>query len=130
VPLHAARRARRGFDQALLLAEIASARWGIPVVRALERVRDHEPQARMGRDRRHANVRDAFRLVAAAAVRGRPVLLMDDVATTGSTLLEAAAALEPGAPTWILAVTAAHGGLAGGSEPASQAEVAGPGPLW
>lgn len=110
VPLHPARRATRGFDQALLLAEITSARWGIPVARLLERIRDHEPQARLDGERRRENVRGAFRAAHPTLANGRPVLLVDDVVTTGSTLLEAAAALEEAGASWVLALTAAHGG--------------------
>jgi len=113
VSLHPARRARRGYDQAALLAGVASERWGIPLVEALARTRDHEPQARLDPERRRANVRGAFRVTRKAAVRGRPVLLVDDVATTGSTLLEAAQALEEAGATWVLALSAAHGGLIG-----------------
>lgn len=110
VPLHPARRATRGFDQALLLAEIASARWGIPVGRILTRTRDHEPQARLDGERRRENVRGVFRARSEALARGRPVLLVDDVVTTGSTLLEASSALDGAGVSWVLALTAAHGG--------------------
>lgn len=130
IPLHPARRARRGFDQALLLAEDASARWGIPVVHPLDRVRDHEPQARLDPARRRANVRGAFGVVRPSIVRGRPVLLVDDVVTTGSTLLEAAAALEGAGAAWILGLTAAHGGLSEGPETVAQGAVAGDRRLW
>ncbi len=57
------------------------------------------------------NVRGAFRAVTPDAVAGRPVLLVDDVATTGSTLLEAAQALEEAGATWVLSLSVAHGGL-------------------
>jgi ComF family protein len=110
VPLHPARRARRGYDQAALLARAASERWGVPVVEALARTRDHEPQARLDAERRRLNVRGAFRVARPAAVRGRPVLLVDDVATTGSTLLEAAEALEDAGASWVLSLSVAHGG--------------------
>ena len=130
VPLHPARRAWRGFDQALLLTEDASLRWGIPVVQALERVRDHEPQARLDPARRRANVRGAFRVVRPTLVRDRPVLLVDDVVTTGSTLLEAAAALEAAGAAWILGLSPTHGGLVAWPEPVSQGAVAGEGRLW
>ena len=110
IPLHPARRATRGFDQALLLTEIASARWGIPVARILERIRDHEPQARLDGERRRENVRGAFRVANPSLALGRPVLLVDDVVTTGSTLLEAASAVEQAGASWVLAMTAAHGG--------------------
>lgn len=125
-PLHPARRSWRGFDQARLLAETAGDGWGIPVVHALERRRDTPAQARTGAEHRRDNVRGAFALAAGAArfLRSRPVLLVDDVATTGSTLLEAAAALDEAAPAWTLSLAFAHGGLAGGPETASATRVA------
>jgi ComF family protein len=113
VSLHPARRAWRGFDQSLLLAKDASERWGVPVVEALVRTCDREPQARLDPERRRANMVGAFRVAHPAAVRGRPVLLVDDVATTGSTLLEAALALEGAGASWILSLAASHGGLSG-----------------
>jgi ComF family protein len=113
VPLHPARRARRGYDQAALLARAASERWGVPVIEALARTRDHEPQARLDAGRRRENVRGAFRATLPAALEGRPVLLVDDVATTGSTLLEAAEALEQAGASWVLSLAAAHGGAPG-----------------
>jgi ComF family protein len=126
VPLHPARRAWRGFDQARLLADLAGRAWGIPVLCALDRIRDHVPQARLPREGRSDNVRDAFRLTAKAraAVRDRPLLLVDDVVTTGSTLLEAAAALERAEPSWILSLSASHGGLDSSAEPSLHVEVA------
>jgi ComF family protein len=131
VSLHSHRRARRGFDQAALIAHDASARWGIPVVEALVRVRDHEPQARLDPERRRSNVAGAFRARLGNAVLGRSVLLVDDVATTGATLLAAAAALEAAGARWILSLTASHGGdpdrVLGreqGAAPARQGEVA------
>lgn len=110
VPLHPSRRARRGFDQTELLAAQASARWGVPFARCLSRVRDQEPQAGLAGAARRANVVEAFACTAPALVRDRPILLIDDVATTGSTLLAAAHALEAGGALWILALSAAHGG--------------------
>lgn len=138
VPLHPARRARRGFDQASLLAEAASRRWGIPLVPSLERVRDDKPQARLDPARRRENVRGAFRALPGNLARGRPVILVDDVVTTGSTLLEARDALEEAAPAWVLAICAAHGGPADlsipggrtGPETPVQRSVAAPGIVW
>ena len=114
IALHPARRAWRGFDQALLLARDASDRWGIPVLGALVRTRDHEPQAKLDPDRRRMNVHGAFRVPKPAGVSGRPVVLVDDVATTGSTLLAAAEALEQAGAAWVLSLTASHGGDPGG----------------
>ncbi len=110
VPLHPARRAWRGYDQTLLLARDASERWGVPVVDALVRTRDHEPQARLDPEKRRNNVNGAFHVAKASLVAGRPCLLLDDVATTGSTLLAAAEALEVAGAAWVLSLAASHGG--------------------
>ena len=110
ISLHPARRAWRGYDQALLLAREASRRWGVPVVEALTRTRDHEPQARLDPERRRTNMRGAFRVRSPSLIQGRPVLLIDDVATTGSTLLAAAEALEAAGAAWVLSLAASHGG--------------------
>ncbi len=125
VPLHPARLAKRGFDQCALLAGEASRSWGIPIVSALARVRDGIPQARRAGPARRANLAGDFRLAEPALVAGRAVLLLDDVATTGSTLLAAADALEEAAPTWILGICAAHAGDPAGAESAPDAAVAG-----
>jgi ComF family protein len=130
VPLHPAKRAARGFDQALLLAELVSKRWGIPVVPALERTREHPAQATLDAARRRVNVRGAFRCVDPRAVEGRPVLLLDDVVTTGSTMLEAAAPLEGARAAWILGLSAARGGDPEAPEPQAAGAVAGETGLW
>jgi ComF family protein len=129
VPLHPARRAWRGFDQARLLAETAAARWGLFAAAAIERSRDHPPQARMDAEHRRENVRGAFSLTrdGRKLLRSRPVILVDDVATTGSTLLEAAESVAAAEPAWILSLAVCHGGPAGGPETASTASVAAPG---
>ena len=128
VPLHPSRLAWRGFDQTRLLCDAAGRAWGIPVVDALRRVKDRQPQARLHREARRENVRGAFEARAAAAsiLRDRPILLVDDVATTGSTLLEAASAAESAGASWILSLAATHGGLHDGPEPPFQEAVAAP----
>jgi ComF family protein len=94
VPLHPARHAERGFNQAELLAVPCAARWRCRLVtRALVRVRATVPQADLDADARRANVRDAFAVVRPAEVRDRRLLLVDDVLTTGATVAAAARAL-------------------------------------
>jgi ComF family protein len=89
VPLHASRRRRRGFDQAVELAR----RLGPPLLCALRRRRRTLPQATLGAHVRSANVAGAFapsaRLWLPAgrrALKGARVVLVDDVWTTGATL--------------------------------------------
>ena len=129
VPLHPARRASRGYDQAHLLALSLGRWWGIPVAPLLERRVETRPQARLDSVARRGNLDGAFRLRpdAAALARGRPLLLVDDVVTTGSTLLAAAQALEESGPDWILALAAAHGGDPGAAQSTAHAKVAAPG---
>ncbi|HET9952131.1 MAG TPA: phosphoribosyltransferase family protein [Candidatus Eisenbacteria bacterium] len=134
--LDPARRASRGFDQALLLAESLGRWWGVPVAALLERTREAPPQAHLAPDRRRVNVEGAYRIRAgdASLLRGRPILLVDDVATTGATLLAAADALESGRPGWILALSVSHGGASGdpgeGAQSTANAKVAAPGVVW
>jgi ComF family protein len=94
VPLHPARHAERGFNQAELLAAPCATRWRLPTLaRALVRVRPTLPQADLDAEARRANVRDAFEVGRPGEVRGRRVLLVDDVLTTGATAGAAARAL-------------------------------------
>lgn len=86
VPLYWWRFYRRGYNQAVLLARELR-RQGLPVAlkRVLVRIRDTRPQVGLSRTARLANVRGAFRVRRPKAVRGRRVLLVDDVMTTGAT---------------------------------------------
>lgn len=95
VPVHAERRARRGYDQACLLAAAAGERLGLPVDEALARTRATRPQFELDHADRAVNVAGAFavRSGQAEAVRGRWPILVDDVATTGATLVACASAL-------------------------------------
>jgi predicted amidophosphoribosyltransferase len=91
VRLHPARERERGYDQARSLADVAGQASGLPVRPAVHRLRSGAAQATLGQRERQDNVRGAFGGVA-GALRGLQVALIDDVATTGATLLDAAAA--------------------------------------
>ncbi|MDE2292603.1 MAG: ComF family protein [Elusimicrobia bacterium] len=91
VPLHPARLARRGFNQARLLAERVARAARVPVRELLSRERDTPPQARRARVERAGRLEGAFRASSAAA-RLRLVLI-DDAMTSGETLAACAAAL-------------------------------------
>lgn len=86
VPLHRARERERGYNHAALLADALAHRIGVPrLPRALERVRATRPQARLGPSERRANLAGAFRARCPQWLRGRNVVLVDDVLTTGAT---------------------------------------------
>jgi competence protein ComFC len=86
VPLHWRRRLVRGYDQAELLATEVGRRLALPSAgRALVRRRHTAPQAGLRPASRRQNVAGSFLVTRAKKVRGRTVLLVDDVFTTGAT---------------------------------------------
>ena len=96
VPLAAVKQRARGFNQAERLAGAVAVHWGIPVwPDALARTRATPTQTRLTPGERLANVHGAFRASASYAdrLRGRHVILVDDVLTTGATLNACANAL-------------------------------------
>jgi ComF family protein len=107
VPLHPSRLAERGYNQSLLLARVLGANVGVPVTEtALVRQRATLPQVGLGWHERRQNVSGAF--VCQGDVRGKRVVLIDDVCTTGATLEACAAALKAGDATSIWALTLAR----------------------
>ena len=86
VPLHRSRLWRRGFNQSVLVARELSKRTGVPVaVDALTRVRATPPLKGLNMRQRRRTVAGAFRPSGNVDLRGRTVILVDDVMTTGST---------------------------------------------
>ena len=109
VPLHARRARERGFNQAGVLARELGKLRGIPVeTGVLRKVRNAPPQTSLERAGRRTSVRGAYRAARPERVRGRTVLLVDDVYTTGSTLRECAAVLAAAGAKEIRAVTVAQ----------------------
>jgi ComF family protein len=94
VPIHPRKRRERGYNQAEVLSRCISALSGLPVAaRALAKRVDTPPQAGLERDMRLCNVAGSIKAGDAGPVRGRSIILVDDVVTTGSTLRECAVTL-------------------------------------
>lgn len=95
VPLHLKRLKERGFNQSGLLAGELARKLHVPVsFNLIVRKNRTQPQTRLNRKERLKNVKGAFELAEAQRVRGRRILLIDDVFTTGTTLSECARTLK------------------------------------
>lgn len=106
VPLHPARLYERGFNQAEILARVLSENIGIPVeTKVVKRVRRTKQQAKLNRNKRLKNLQNAF--VVKGDVRGKNILLIDDVITTGSTICACAEALKAAGAAEIRAMSVA-----------------------
>ena len=110
VPLHKKKRKARGYNQSALIARALAQRLDLPVEEALlERVRDTRSQTALDVAARTRNVSGAF--AASPCAAGRRVLIVDDVRTTGATVLACAAALRAAGAKGVYCVTALARGL-------------------
>jgi ComF family protein len=107
VPLHWTRLLRRGYDQAELLAAEVSRKTGVPLRRrVLRRKKRTRAQSSLDPGGRKGNVAGAFRLRGAGKVCGRDVILVDDLVTTGETVLACCRALDAAGPASVTVLCA------------------------
>ncbi|WAC19689.1 ComF family protein [Luteolibacter sp. SL250] len=111
VPLHARRQAWRHFNQAEEIARAVGKISGLPVLRALRRVRMTEAQTHLTRAQRLKNLRGAFDVRGGGAdwPRKEGAILVDDVFTTGSTVDACAKALRKAGFRSVLVLTVMRG---------------------
>jgi ComF family protein len=106
IPLGRGRLRRRGYNQSLVLARALASHWRLPVLaQLLIRTRDTATQTALTPGARLANVAGAFAVQSGVMQTRHPLVLVDDVFTTGSTLAEAARTLDNAGFTTISAVT-------------------------
>lgn len=109
VPLHWLRERKRGYNQALVLARAFGRKADLPILgNVLRRRRATRPQTELGREDRRTNVADAFFVKRPELVKGKTLLLVDDVCTTGATLEACARALKDVGARRVGALTAAR----------------------
>ncbi|MBE5741877.1 MAG: ComF family protein [Clostridiales bacterium] len=86
IPSSKARIKMKGYNQSLLLAKEVAERLELPLINALEKTKDTGSQVGLKREERRANLKGSFKVVERAKVKGKRILIVDDVVTTGTTL--------------------------------------------
>lgn len=110
VPLHLWRRWGRTYNQAAAVAGVLGGITGIKVRHGwLWRLRPTDTQTHLTAAQRARNVSGVFGVPARRAVRGRRIILVDDVMTTGATLNECAKVLVKAGAEAVMAITVARG---------------------
>ena len=108
VPMHWWRRLTRGRNHAASLARGLARRTGIAFDDPVYRKKLTPPQAQVSRAGRRRNVKGVFAVRRPATVRGKRILLVDDVLTTGSTAGACAAALKKAGAAHVAVITIAR----------------------
>lgn len=109
VPLHIQRLRRRGFNQSLILAQSLAEKYQIELdFSILKRKNQTSSQTGLDKKERAINVRGAFLCVCPEKLRGKNVIIVDDVYTTGATLNECAQNLKKAGADRVVAVTLAR----------------------
>lgn len=109
VPLSDARRKKRGYDQAMLLAEAVALELDDVAAETLKKTRDTDAQSGLGDDgARRANVLGAYHPVDPELIAGKRVLLVDDIITTGATISECARILRTAGAAEVVCITLAR----------------------
>lgn len=96
VPMHPRRKRKRGYNQCVLLANELSRITGIPARLSLEKIIDTREQVGLSGEERRSNVKGSFKIADKEAIKGKAVLLIDDVMTTNATVNECARLLKLG----------------------------------
>ena len=109
IPLSRKRMHDRGYNQAELLAKEISKKVGVEYLPTLKKIRHNTAQSTIKDSKqRAANVIGAYRVVDAEKVKGKYILLVDDVVTTGSTVSECARILKKSGAKAVYCVTLAR----------------------
>jgi ComF family protein len=94
VPLHWKRQARRGYNQSEILAKVIGRKLNIKVEDLLSKKQSTKRQALLRGNARRMNLHDVFTLKSGTNIKNKKIIIVDDIATTGSTLNECAKVLK------------------------------------
>lgn len=109
LPLFKYRENWRGFNQAEVMARFVAESTGIEMKKHLQRIKNTSQQAKeQSKKDRFQNLKEAFRMVGKESLRGKKVLLVDDVFTTGASLLSATESLKKAGVNMVWGLVLAH----------------------
>lgn len=109
VPLHKRRFAERGFNQAEEIGKLLAHELNIPLQNILTRKVATKQQAKLHKQERTENIKNAFILQKGTDIKNKNIIVVDDVFTTGSTLGECARVLKENGAGQVRAFTLARG---------------------
>ena len=93
LPLNEKKEKMRGYNQALVIAEGMQREWDKPILKNVIRKQFTETQTKKGRTARWQNMEDVFEVKNEHGIKGKHLLVIDDVVTTGASLEACAAAI-------------------------------------
>ncbi len=112
VPLHKKRLRQREFNQSALIGKHIARHLEVPIViNSLIRERNTMPQVGLNAKERRKNIRNAFTVKDAVVLKGKHIMLVDDVFTTGATVRECSRVLKKAGAHSVYVVTLTHGVL-------------------
>lgn len=109
VPLHKRRLNYRGYNQTELLAEQISKEFGLEIIPGLARIRYKKPQAELKKEKRILNPKGIFKCPVPESIKGKNIILVDDVYTTGATMNECARILKQAEAQKVIGLAIARG---------------------
>lgn len=110
VPLYKYKECARGYNQSFLISKVLSKDLDIYEGSGLlKRIRNTGSQSRLAKNERYTNIKDAFRVNDPCKVKGKSIILCDDILTTGNTIEECCKVLKEAGALKITAAVIASG---------------------
>lgn len=104
VPMHWFKKLQRGYNQSEIFAKRLSRETGIPLCNNLVSKRWHKSQTRKNRYERWLNTKDVYCVIDNSELGNKHILVVDDVITTGATILSCCEAIHKASPNTRLSV--------------------------
>ena len=109
VPLHADRQQERGFNQTSLIFKPWAVRQNLSWLEVLDRTRPTAPQWELNLKERRKNIKGAFSVTRPELIKGKSILVVDDIFTSGLTMEECARALKKAGASGVKGIALASG---------------------